>query len=322
MTQGRRRVEIPTLLMMVATYTTWGLGTTLAWDFFAPLGLIVTMLAIAQFSSLQHEVLHGHPFANQTLNEALVFPGLTLFVPYDRFRDLHLAHHYDPNLTDPYDDPETNFMDPAVWARISRPLRWLYRANNTLLGRIVVGPGLSIRALIRDDLAAIRAGDAAVRKAWVLQGFGVGLVGLWLIAVGSMPLWAYLGAAYAAFGILKIRTFLEHRAHEAYRGRSVIIEDRGILSLLFLNNNFHAVHHMHPTTAWYDLPAKYAANRDHYLRRNDGYRFRNYAEVFRLYFLTAKDPVAHPLWTGAAVDQTILRKVGTAPELSKNGTPG
>ena len=322
MSQGRRGVEIPTLFMMVLTYTIWGLGTSFAWELFAPLGIILTTLAIAQFSSLQHEVLHGHPFTNPTLNEALVFPGLTLFVPYNRFRDLHLAHHHDPILTDPYEDPESNFMDPAVWARTSRFLRWLHRANNTLLGRILIGPGLSIRALIRDDLAAIRKGDVAVRKAWVLQGFGVALVGLWLIAAGSMPLWVYLLAAYAAFGILKIRTFLEHRAHEAFRGRSVIIEDRGFLSLLFLNNNLHAVHHMHPTTAWYDLPAKYAANRDHYLRRNEGYVFRNYAEVFRLYFLTAKDPVAHPIWPIVATDQTILRNVGTVPELSKNGTPG
>jgi fatty acid desaturase len=44
-------------------------------------------------------------------------------VPYLRFRDTHLAHHHDPNLTDPYDDPESNFQDPAVWARTPGPAR-------------------------------------------------------------------------------------------------------------------------------------------------------------------------------------------------------
>ena len=39
---------------------------------------MVTGLAIAQYSSLQHEVLHGHPFRNQTLNDALVFGGVTI----------------------------------------------------------------------------------------------------------------------------------------------------------------------------------------------------------------------------------------------------
>ena len=28
----------------------------------------------------------------------------------------HLAHHRDAMLTDPYDDPESNYLDPAVWA--------------------------------------------------------------------------------------------------------------------------------------------------------------------------------------------------------------
>jgi len=323
MARGRQVFEVPTLLMMGLTYLVWALGTTLAWTAFPPLGWVLTGLAIAQFSSLQHEVLHGHPFADRRINEALVFPGLTLFVPFQRFRDLHLAHHYDPDLTDPYDDPETNYLDPAAWTRMSRVGRALYRFNNTLMGRILIGPALSIRALIRDDLALIRAGDREVRRAWVLQAYGVGLVLVWLWGPGMMPVWAYLLAAYAGFGLLKIRTFLEHRAHEASRARTVIVEDRGPLALLFLNNNLHAVHHAHPGLAWYELPGRYAANRAQFLRRNDGYVYRNYAEVFRQYSLTAKDPVPHPLWSPKPkVDQSILRNVGTEPELSKNGTPG
>ncbi len=309
--------------MMAATYALWGVGTTVVWEASALLGLVLTTLAIAQFSSLQHEVLHGHPFADQRLNEALVFPGLTLVVPYNRFRDLHLAHHHDPSLTDPYDDPESNFLDPAKWADMAPWVRRIYMMNNTLLGRMVIGPALSVWVLMRDDLAAICRGDRAVRRAWVLQVFGVALVLAWLGIAGGMPFQVYVLAAYLAFGLLKIRTFLEHRAHESFRGRTVIIEDRGPLSLLFLNNNFHAVHHMHPTTPWYDLPAKYAANRAHYLRRNDGYLYRSYAEVFRDHFLTAKDPVPHPLWTPPDwADQTNRRNEGTEPELSKNGTPG
>ncbi len=77
----------------------------------------------------------------------------------------------------------------------------------------------------------------------------------------------------------------------------MIIEDRGPLSLLFLNNNFHAVHHANPKLAWYRLPAEYAARREEWLRRNDGYAYRSYGEVFRRHFLRRKDPVAHPIWT-------------------------
>lgn len=288
-------VEWPTLIVLIATYALWALGTTLATEVSLTLGIVLTTLAIAQFSSLQHEVLHGHPFRTRWLNEALVFPGLTIFVPYLRFRDTHLAHHNDPILTDPYDDPESNYLDPAVWQRLPRPMRILLRFNNTLLGRILFGPVLSTLSFVRADLGLIRKGDREVLVAWLLHGVGVALVLIWL-SFSAMPIWAYLVAAYAGFSILKIRTFLEHRAHEASRARTVIIEDRGPLAFLFLFNNLHVVHHMHPALPWYRLSQMYRANRDHYLKRNDGYFYSSYADIFRKHFLRAKDPVPHPLW--------------------------
>lgn len=290
-----RPVEWPTLAMLALTYAVWITGT-LVWDVSALLSLLLTTLAIAQFSSLQHEVLHGHPFANQRLNEALVFPALTLVMPYIRFRDTHLAHHYDPNLTDPYDDPEANYMDPAVWERTPRLMQKLLRLNNTLLGRILLGPAIGTYAFVKADLALIRAGERGILRAWALNGMGVVLVLGWLLAFGTMPLLAYVVAAYGGYGLLKIRTFLEHRAHTAFRARTVIVEDRGPLALLFLNNNLHSVHHMHPAVPWYDLPRLYAAKRDHYQRRNETYVFASYGEIFRKFLLTAKDPVPHPLW--------------------------
>lgn len=290
------RLEWPTLLMMALTYTVWGLGTAAFWQVSPGLAFVVTTLSIAQFSSLQHEVLHGHPFKTTALNEALVFAGITLFIPYGRFRDTHLAHHHDPILTDPYDDPESNFVDPAEWPRLSPLRRGLLRCNNTLLGRILLGPAFSIQAVVTADLAAMRAGDRGVARAWALHVPGVAMVALWLWALGTMPVWAYLLAAYLGFGLLKIRTFLEHRAHEDPRARSVVIEDRGLLALLFLNNNYHSVHHCSPNVAWYRLPALYASKRAHYLSRNEGYVFASYGEVFRAYFFRMKDPVPHPLW--------------------------
>lgn len=290
-----RPMEWPTLAMLLLTYAVWITGTML-WEVSGLLSLLLVTVAVAQYSSLQHEVLHGHPFASQRLNEALVFPALTLFVPYQRFRETHLAHHYDPNLTDPYDDAESNYMDPAVWERTPRLLQALLRINNTLLGRILIGPALGTVFFVKTDIALMRTGDRAVQRAWWLHGAGLALVLLWLGLVGTMPLWAYGLAAYGGYALLKIRTFLEHRAHVSFRARTVIIEDRGPLALLFLNNNFHTVHHMHPAVPWYDLPRLYAAKRDHYLRRNDGYVFATYAEIFRKYLFRAKDPVPHPVW--------------------------
>ena len=293
------RLEWPTIVLLAATYLVWATGT-LIWSHSGVLSGLVSVLlvavAVAQFSSLQHEVLHGHPFANQAVNEALVFPGLVLTIPYQRFKDTHLQHHYDPALTDPYDDPESNYFDPAVWERLPRPTQMLLRANNTLIGRMVLGPVLGNWAFAVKDWAAIRAGDRGVRRAWGLHLAGVALVLVWLWGVADMPLWAYVVAVYLGQSLLKIRTYLEHRAHTTFRARTAVVEDRGPLALLFLNNNFHVVHHMHPSVPWYRLPALYAARRAHYLRRNDGYVYASYAQVFRHYLTRAKDPVPHPVW--------------------------
>jgi len=301
-------VEWKTLALLGACYLLWALGTTWLFMLWAPLGFVVTVVMIALHSSLTHEMVHGHPFPNETANEAIVFPCLGLFVPFRRFRDLHLAHHVDSRLTDPYDDPESNYQDPAVWSRLPGWFRVILRVNNTLAGRLLMGPGLGIYGLIRDDLRAIRQGDAAVRMAWLLQIPGVALVLAWVIW-SPMPLWLYLPAAYAGWSLVKIRTFLEHRAHERASGRTVVIEDRGFFALLFLNNNYHVVHHMHPGVAWYDLPRMFRDNRDKYLARNDGYYYRSYGEIFRKHLLRAKDPVPHPLMAERPLPENARVKI-------------
>src|SRR3990167_7660998 len=250
-----RAIEWPTLALLALTYVVWATGTLL-WEVSALLSLVLTSIAIAQYSSLQHEVLHGHPFANA----------------------------------------ESNYLDPAVWERTPRVMQKLLRINNTLLGRMLLGPAIGTYYFVKSDLALIRAGDRGIAKAWVLNGVGVAMVLAWLLSFGTMPVLAYVLAAYIGYSLLKIRTFLEHRAHVAFRARTVIIEDRGPLSLLFLNNNLHVVHHMHPAVPWYHLPRMYAAKRAHYQRRNEAYVYRNYAEIFAKYLFRAKDPVPHPVW--------------------------
>ena len=286
-------VEWPTLGLIAACHGAWVLGT-LGWGAAPALSLAATALAVGFSASLQHEVIHGHPTRHRWLDEALVWPAYTLVIPYGRFRDTHLAHHHDADLTDPYDDPESNYLDPAEWERLPRWTRAVLRANNTLMGRIAIGAVVSQWAFVRGEWRAARAGDARVIRAWAAHAPAVGVVIAW-VAWAPMPLWAYALAVYAGLSLVKIRTFLEHQAHERASGRTAIVEDRGPLALLFLNNNLHVVHHMHPAVPWYRLPALYRARRAHYVRRNGGYVLRSYGEVFRRHLWRAKDPVPHPL---------------------------
>lgn len=297
MGQKRKRpVEWATLGLIIACYGVWALGTTVLAVWSLPLAILVTGLAIGFFSSLQHEVIHGHPTRWDLVNQALSFPALTLVIPFQRYRDTHLAHHKDATLTDPFDDPESNYLDGGLWDRLNTLTQATLRFNNTLVGRLTVGVIVGQVHFMASEWRALRAGDRRVIEGWLWHIPALGLVALWIGAVGHMPVWAYLAAAYLGLALMKIRTFLEHQAHEKARGRTVIVEDRGPLAFLFLNNNLHVVHHMHPTVPWYALPRLYAENRDRYLMRNDGYRYGSYGEVFRRYMFRSKDPVAHPLW--------------------------
>jgi fatty acid desaturase len=289
-----REAEWPTLGLVLACYAGWALAVF--WLPAVSLWLAVPVAAwfIAQHSSLCHEAIHGHPFRDARLNTVLVFPALAVMVPYGRFRDSHLAHHRDTNLTDPYDDPESNYLAERDWTTLPVLLKLVLRVNNTLAGRLLIGPVVGHAFWVASDLRAAQAGDRRVAEGWLWHLPAMAVV-LALVAASPMPFWAYLMAAYLGLSLLKIRTFLEHQAHEKVRGRTVIIEDRGPLALLFLNNNLHVVHHMHPRVAWYRLPRLYRANPQRYLGTNDGYRYRSYAEIFARFLFRAKDPVPHPI---------------------------
>ncbi|MEM6938549.1 MAG: fatty acid desaturase [Pseudomonadota bacterium] len=300
------RAEMPTVLLLLLVYFVF-LALPLAATLLPLWGVIIGLaLIIALYSSLQHEVLHGHPLANQKLNYALVFPAFSFFIPYLRFKDTHLAHHHDANLTDPYDDPETNYLDPEIWMKWPRWLQSIARINNTLLGRMTIGPVISLSAFYLDDLKLILRGNTRVIWSYFTHVLGVVPVLYWVWAGTDLPLWAYFAAAYGGMAILKIRTFLEHQAHDRVAARSVIIEDRGLLALLFLNNNYHAVHHRHPSVVWHKLPQVFERRRAHFLRCNGGYAYASYRDVFARYLFAMKDPVPHPNW--GASKETLPRE--------------
>jgi len=301
--QGRRvkgaergAVEWPSLALLGACYGLWCAGIIWLPSLSLAAAIVAVAVAGTLHSSLSHEALHGHPTRYLWVNEALVFPALSLLIPYQRFRDTHLAHHQDARLTDPYDDPESNYMDPAVWRALPAWRKGVLRANNTLLGRMLLGPIVGQIAFMHGDWQLIRARTLGVLAAWLWHIPALGVVLAFWAGFGQMPFWALALGSYGALALLKIRTFLEHRAHEKARARTVIVEDRGPLALLFLNNNLHVVHHAHPQVAWYQLPALYRSRKEAFLRCNEGYVYRSYGQIFRHYFLRGKDPVPHPLW--------------------------
>ena len=287
------RSEWPTWAVLAACYSIW-LGSILLHGQLGWLWMIPAALMVTLHSSLQHEALHGHPTRSAALNEALVFPAIGLFVPYRSFRETHLRHHNDANLTDPFDDPESWYLPLPAWNRTGSVRRRLLNANNTLAGRLTIGPALGLWGFWRTEWRRILNGERQVRRAWLMHVLGMVPV-LALIYWAGVPLWQYLLVCYAGMAVLMIRTFIEHRAAETTPERTAVVEAGPVMQLLFLNNNYHAVHHNHPALAWYRLPSLWRSERDQTLAGNGHYHYPGgYLQVAKAWLLRQREPVPHP----------------------------
>lgn len=288
-------VEWPTVLLAVFCYGTWLAAGVFLWPAYPVTTLAVLAFTVALQSSLVHEVLHGHPTRNALVNEAFVFLPIGLVWPYRRFKTLHLRHHADERLTDPFDDPESYYK--ALWRHEELPaaMKFLLRVNNTMAGRFVLGPWLATIGFVVGDFRQVLAGDRAIRKAWLLHGAGLAVV-LPVVMWGfGMPLWLYvLVPMWLGQSLIAIRTFAEHQWSEHPGGRTIIVE-RSPLAFLFLNNNLHFVHHARPAVAWYKLPRMFREDRERWLKGNNGYVYPNYLALVKAYAFRAKEPVVHPV---------------------------
>ncbi len=293
---SKRPVEWPTVLLALVIYGGFATVTwfyhDLAWWLVLPLGGYL----LAWHGNLQHEAIHDHPTRWRLLNEVLVSPALWLWMPYRVYRDTHRSHHCNDKLTDPLEDPESYYLLPDDWADRPAPLRWLLTANNSLAGRLLLGPWIVCLRYWWKTLGHLAAGDALHWRAWLLHVPAVALVMVWVLWVCAIPLWGYLlFFVYPGISLALLRSFLEHQARARLGERTVIVEAEWPLALLFLNNNLHALHHERPMEAWYRLPALYRRHKKRLLHQNGGYLYRGYREVARRYLLSPKEPVAYPL---------------------------
>ena len=254
--------------------------------------------------SVQHELVHGHPTRSHSINKLLGYAPLAVWFPYTLYVATHMHHHNDHHLTLPEIDPETNYVSPERWRRSGPLMRWLYTARLSFWGRFFLGPAMAIVAIASGAWSKLRHGNFHDLRMWLTHG-SLTLLMLWAVQhfAGIHPLHYLLGVAYPAMSIAMVRSYFEHRATADAKHRIVINEASWPMRLLFLNNNFHLVHHDMPGLAWSLLPKVYWPNRDAYFVRCAGFRFSGYAELAWRYGFRPIDAPTHP---GLAEDRSSL----------------
>jgi len=244
----------------------------------------------AWHGSLQHEVVHGHPTPSPRINELLVFPSLWLWLPFRLYRKTHLKHHKTKVITDPLDDPESYYLTSAQWAASGKLRRLCLIINNTLAGRLLFGPLLCVKTLIVEESRRFARGNFSNARAWMMHACSCALVIGWTCGVCGMSLLEYIAwFAYPGISFTLLRSFAEHQASFDLDERTVIVKCGPLISLLYLNNNLHSLHHAEPNVAWYRLPARAReCPRERYV-------FRGYGQIAARYLLRPKEPVQYPL---------------------------
>ena len=263
-------LEGPTWLVLLGTYGNWLMLTAYAdrlpWFILLPFAGVIMCL----HGSLQHELIHGHPTSKRWLNHALGFAPLALWIPFAIYRDSHLEHHRTEHLTHPERDPESFYVSAPAWARMGRLRRNLLVFNNTLLGRLLIGPPLVVGQFWWRELRRLYSGDKRYLATWLGHGIAVSAVLWWALSVCGITFWQYvLFFVWPGIALTLLRSYAEHRPAAIARHRTAIVECCWFWQLLFLNNSYHALHHLRPGLAWYQLPRRYRTEKDALLAAND-----------------------------------------------------
>jgi fatty acid desaturase len=289
-------VEWPTVALSLFVYGGWLVLTQAYGDWPSWLVVPSTAVLLTLHSSMQHEVLHGHPTRSVAVNRLFGMWPLSLWIPYDRFRVLHLVHHDNSRLTDPIDDPESSYWTPQAWQELSAFQRRMIELQLTLAGRMLIGSWWRIGHFWALEARAAARGDPGVRGAWLLHLLLCVPVVYWVTVACGIPLWVYLLAmVIPGNGLLLVRSFAEHRARAQVPERTTTVEGSRILGPLFLYNNLHALHHAEPGLPWYRYNSRYRVRREQLAAQNGHQVYSTYFDVARRFLFTLHDQPRHPL---------------------------
>ena len=288
--------EWPTVGLLVAFFAV--LGSVIAWQESIPwpLETLAFIYLGGLWMSLGHELLHGHPTRWKWVNTAIGCTPLTLWVPFLRYKMMHLRHH-ESDLTFPEDDPESFYVAPELWQHAGTVRRRYLLFLRTIPGRLTVGVLRGIIRFWRREVRLARGGGVA--KPWLVHLVGSIALCWLLFGVLDVSPWTYIiGFCLGGAACTQLRSFLEHAAVPEGT-RSAVVKAGPVMSLLFLNNYLHHTHHGEPDLAWYRIPALHrAAGSDAMAERGAGLYRGGYLEVCRKYFFRPFCQPDHPLSVG------------------------
>ncbi len=289
------RSQWPTWLLLIAVPGAWFallLGSPVlgaGWT------IVLLIPVVVLWMSVQHELLHGHPTRWNWLNKVLGYAPFALWYPYTLYRDSHLQHHRDHDLTLPGVDPESRYLSQAHWQGSPKLLRGLLWLNKTVPGRLLLGPPLALFGMAAEEFQRLRRGDRQAWRMWLTHGFFTLLMFVFIARYSELAIWQYVFlVTVPVLSVGMVRSFYEHRPAVQPEQRTVLNEAGWPWTWLFLNLNLHLVHHDLPGLPWFYMPRVYRARREQWQQRSGGFVVQGYGELIRRHSVRAIDSPQHP----------------------------
>jgi ring-1,2-phenylacetyl-CoA epoxidase subunit PaaE len=252
----------PTALLYVATLGLFALemyGLLAAgWSpwLTVPMGAAVTFLMF----SVLHESTHHAISTNTRLNNFfghVSVPFVVAWAPFPLVKFIHIEHHRNTN--------EAKTIDPDAWCDEGpwwqKPFRW---ATIDIWYVVFYARRLADRPR-RESIPTIVFAVAVLGSFAALAANGL----------GDELLYAYL--IPQRIGLLILAWWFDYLPHhglsttqrqDKYQATRVRVGGEGILTPLFLYQNYHLVHHLHPSVPFYRYIRAWRRNEQAYLDRN------------------------------------------------------
>lgn len=217
--------------------------------------------------SIIHEAEHAMLFSHRRLNDlggvvmALFFPA-----PFHLLRQGHIGHHLrnrsDDEAFDLYFEGDNVVWRWMVWLGILTGLYYVLVVISNVVAVfcpfILDRRHFQIERRVNVDRPAAAFFESLnpvyLRLIW-LEGLAAIVVQVSIVFAFNVPLLTYL-AMYGAFGFMwSAMQYVHHFGTERHvtRGARNLFIFRP-LDALWLNHNWHKVHHEHPTVPWIYLP--------------------------------------------------------------------
>lgn len=254
-------VAWPTLGMFTGALTLFGVGTWAAISEALPRPVTILMNALACFVmfTVLHDAAHYSVSTNRRVNNAFGRAAM-LFVspalPFKAFGFIHIEHHRNSN--DDAHDPDT-FASHGVWWQL--PARWV-GMDVAYLIYYLRNLSRRPRSEIAETAALLTATAAGIAVA-VATGY------IWIVAVIYLiPERIALFVLAWWFDWLPHHGLAETQRENRYRATRNRVGMEWLYTPLMLSQNYHLVHHLHPSIPFYRYLATWRRNEEAYLERD------------------------------------------------------